>query len=79
MGQEEALEVLKQLRKVNSEWHNLKEIVEKLKEMKCTPGQIKGISSDLIKLANKRMIECRFNIVLGNWNVNKEYRGLRNR
>jgi tyrosine-protein phosphatase YwqE len=76
MGQEEALEALKQLRKVNSDWHNLKDITEKLKLMKCTSGQIKGLSTDLIKLANKRMIECRLNIILGNWNINKEYRAI---
>jgi hypothetical protein len=73
MGQEIVLNALDCLRKINDKWHTSREVITYIKTNYKGINNIKGIYTDLLKLAEFRLIEIRG---VGMWEHHKEFRGL---
>lgn len=75
MGQLEVFKFLEKQRELNDKWFTTKDIREALKSEGLSNGYLDGINSDLLKLANFKLIEMRG---VGIWEHYKEWRGIKN-
>lgn len=72
MGQMEVLELLKELRHTNDNWHTSTQIKNELLIKGYSKNYINGVSDDLMHLATFNLIQIRG---VGAWEHHKEFRG----
>ena len=67
MGQQEVLTMLKELRKINDDWHSLAYVKDEMVRRKFTNGAIKGLGSDLRQLCAFKQVDIKIHQI-DSWN-----------
>jgi len=72
MCQAEVLKFMNDMRQRSDEWLTSRQVKDGLIKQGCEDGEIKGVGSDLLRLAQFGFISVRG---IGWWEHHKEYRG----
>lgn len=70
MGQQEVYQVLLELRKKSNKWYTTKQIKERMFKQGFSDGYVRGVGSDLLRLAIFKLIKVKG---VGIWEHHKEF------